>query len=151
FTLKGASYIPHKNGPVDDHPMALRTALWLISDEKYKAALFNFLKKKGEDVYTVEDPKRPAAFSKETPVLHLGPRVPFRWSQERWAKLSRELSARLGAVPELLDSEVRCSADKIVRYLVTTEGTRIVTEETLFAVHLMAYTRADDGQLLDDS
>src|SRR4051812_37391739 len=67
FTLKGNSFIPHKNGPVDDHPLALRTAIWLVSDEKYKAALFNFLKKKGEDVYSVDDPKRPGAFSKESP------------------------------------------------------------------------------------
>jgi TldD protein len=151
FTLKGNSYLPHQNGPVDDHPLALRTALWLLSDQKYKAALFNYLKKKGEDVYSVDDPKRPGAFSKETPVVHLGQKLPFDWQHDRWAKLSRELSARFGTVPELLDSEVRCSADKVTRYMVNTEGTRIVTEETLFAVHLMAYTRADDGQLLDDS
>jgi predicted Zn-dependent protease len=151
FTLKGNSYIAHKNGPVDDHPLALRTALWLVSDEKYKAALFNYLKKKGEDVYAVDDPKRPGAFTKETSVVHLGKKLPFEWSHDRWSKLSRELSERMGSVPELLDSEVRCTADKVTRYLVNTEGTRIVTEETLFAVHLMAYTRADDGQLLDDS
>lgn len=151
FSLKGNSFIPRKNAPIDEHPMALRTALWLISDQQYKAALFNFLKKKGEDVYAVDDPKRPPSFTREEPVVYLGTRVPFRWSQERWVKLARDISGQFGAVPQLLDSEVRVAGDKVVRYLVNTEGTRIVTEEALYAVHLSLWTRADDGQLLDDS
>jgi TldD protein len=151
FSLKGNSFIARKQGPIDDHPLALRTALWLVSDEKYKQALFNFLKKKGEDVYAVEDPKRPPSFSREQPSVYLGTRVPFSWSKERWAKLARAVSARLGAVPQLLDSEIRIGGDKVIRYFVSTEGSRLVTEEALYAVHLSAWTRADDGQLLDDS
>ncbi len=142
----------HENGPIDDHPQALRTALWLISDEKYKAALFNFLKKKGEDVYSVDEPKRPASFSKETPVVYLGPKIPFEAASPRWPALARELSARLNAAPALMDSEVRVSGEKVTRLLANTEGTRVVTEETLASsVHLLAWVRADDGQLLDDS
>src|SRR5262249_9904003 len=44
FSTKGTSYFTRKNGPIDDDPQALRTALWLITDERYKAALFNYLK-----------------------------------------------------------------------------------------------------------
>lgn len=47
FSPKGQSYVSPKNGPIDDDPLALRTALWLVTDEKYKGALFNYLKKKG--------------------------------------------------------------------------------------------------------
>src|SRR5687768_17352578 len=65
FSMKGASYISRKTGPIDDDALALRAALWLITDEKYKGALFNFLKKKGEDVYVVDDPKKPPSFSRE--------------------------------------------------------------------------------------
>jgi predicted Zn-dependent protease len=46
---------------------------------------------------------------------------------------------------------VRVTADKTVRYFVSSEGSRILTEQTLYGVHVMAVTRADDGQLLDDS
>jgi predicted Zn-dependent protease len=151
FSLKGNSYIPHKNGPIEDDAMALRTALWLVSDEKYKAALFNYLKKKGEDVYAVDDPKRPASFTREEPSVFMGPKVAFKWTPERWVKLSRELSARFGEESRLLDSDVHCTGDKVVRWLVNTEGSRVVTEEVLYAVHLSVWTRADDGQLIDDS
>ncbi len=151
FSMKGNSYITRKNGPWDDNGQALRTALWLITDEKYKGALFNYLKKKGDDVYTVEDPKRPPSFSKEEPVVHLGEKVPFEFNADRFRKLARELSAALAAHKEIFDSEVRFNADKVVRYFVSTEGTRIVTEDAMFGFHVQAYTRADDGQLLENS
>lgn len=151
FSSKGTSYITRKAGPLDDHPVALRTALWLVTDEKYKASLFNYLKRQGDDVYGVEDPKKPPSFSQETPVQHLGAKVPFKFTADRWRKLSRELSAKVASVPEVFDSEVRITADKVTRYFVSTEGTRIVTEETLFGAHVSAYTRAADGQLLDNS
>ena len=59
FSLKGTSYTTRKEAPLDDDLTALRTALWLITDEKYKGGLFNLLKKKGEAVYVVDDPKKP--------------------------------------------------------------------------------------------
>jgi TldD protein len=151
FSTKGTSYLIHKNAPLDDSPAALRTALWLITDEKYKAALFNYLKKKGEDVYTVEDPRRPPSFAHQAKAVAVGPRVPFPFAHQRWEALARALSARLAAKKELFDSEVRISAAKTARLYVNTEGTRLVTEDTLYSVHVQAWTRADDGQLLENS
>ena len=151
FSTKGTSYITRKSAPLDEAPAALRTALWLITDEKYKAALFNYLKKKGDDVYTVEDPKKAASFSKEEPVTSLGPKVGFSFDHDRWVGLAREVSSTMAAQKAFFDSEVRISGDRIVRYFVSTEGSRIVTEETLYGIHAQAFTRADDGQLLENS
>lgn len=150
-SLKGASYITRKSAPIDDSAQALRTALWLVTDEKYKTALFNYLKKKGEAVYVVDDPKRPPSFSQETPVKLLGARAALEFAHDQWAAFARETSSRLAKEPAFFDSEVRVTADKIVRYLVTTEGTRLITEHTLYGVHVSAVTRADDGQLLENS
>ena len=151
FSMKGNSYITRKAGPIEDDPVALRTALWLITDEKYKGALFNYLKKKGESVYSVEDPKKPPSFSREKANGYVQSPVPFPFDRARWTKVSRELSSMFNAAPRLFDSEVRVSADKVTRYFVSTEGSRILTEETLYGIHVSAVTRADDGQLLDDS
>ncbi len=151
FSTKGTSYISRKLGPLDESPTALRTALWLITDEKYKAALFNYLKKKGEDVYTVDDPKKAPSFSKEDSQGFVSPRVVFSFDHDRWVKLAREVSALLATKKEFFDSEVRITGDRIIRYFVSTEGTRLVTEETLYGIHVQAYTRADDGQLLENS
>jgi predicted Zn-dependent protease len=151
FSTKGTSYISRKEGPLDDSPLALRTALWLVTDEKYKSALFQYLKKKGEDVYSVEDPKRPPSFTKEKPSTHVQPPLQAPFNRERWVKLAREVSAQFNAHPELFDSEVRVTTDKVTRLFVSTEGTRLVTEEVIYGLHVSAVTRAPDGQLLDDS
>jgi TldD protein len=151
FSMKGTSYITRKAGPIEDDPIALRTALWLITDEKYKGALFNYLKKKGENVYTVENPKKPPSFSREKANTYVQSPVPFSVDRARWTKVARDLSEMFNAAPRLFDSEVRVSADKVTRYFTSTEGARIVTEETLYGVHISAVTRADDGQLLDNS
>src|SRR5690606_17696717 len=43
------------------------------------------------------------------------------------------------------------TADKEIRTLVNSEGTELVTEQSLFSLHLQAVTRAEDGELLDNS
>jgi len=151
ISSKGTSFYARTEGPLDDSPVALRTALWLMTDEKYKNALVQFLKKKGEDVYAVEDPKRPPSFSREKSNTHVQPPVAFPFNRERWARVAREVSARFNAHPELFDSDVRVTADKVVRIFVSTEGSRIITEETLYGLHVSAVARAEDGQLLDNS
>ncbi|PTL77382.1 TldD/PmbA family protein [Vitiosangium sp. GDMCC 1.1324] len=148
---RGSSYIANKDAPLDDSPLALRTALWLVTDEKYKAALSQFLKKKGDNVYAVEDPKQAPSFSKEKPVKYVQSPVAYPFDHERWTRVAREVSARFKAHPEIFDSEVRVTADRVKRLFVSTEGGRIVTEETMYGLHVTAVTRADDGQLLDDS
>ncbi len=151
FTTRGTSYITRKTAPIDDDVTALRTSLWLITDERYKQALFDFLKKKGDNVYTVEDPSRPPSFSKEQPNTHVGAPVAFSFSRDRWVKLARSLSATFKRHPEIFDSEVKITGEKMVRYFVSSEGSRIVTEQVLYGLHVSAITRAPDGQLLDNS
>ncbi len=147
----GSSYTANKDAPIDDSPLALRTSLWLVTDEKYKAALSQFLKKKGESVYAVEEPKQTPSFSREKPATYVQPPVAFPFDRERWVRVAREVSARFTAHPEIFDSEVRVTADKVRRLFVSSEGSRIVTEETMYGLHVMAVTRAEDGQLLDNS
>lgn len=151
FSNKGNSYATQRTAPIDDDPLALRTALWLLTDEKYKASLFEYLKKKGEHVYVVEDPKRPHSFSRAEPNVYVQKPIDFSFDHKRWNKLARDLSATFNQYPEIFDSEVSVSGDKVVRYFVSSEGGRIVTEQTMFALHVSAVTRADDGQLLDNS
>ena len=151
FSLKGTSYTTRKEAPLDDDLTALRTALWLITDEKYKGGLFNLLKKKGEAVYVVDDPKKPPSFSREQPSAFIAPSVPYSFDRTRWAALVRKVSARFNEAGKIFDTDVRVTADKEVRYFVNSEGSRLLTEQTFYGVHIYAVTRADDGQLLDDS
>jgi TldD protein len=138
-----------REAPIDDDPAALRQALWLLADERYKEALSSFFRKRSRDVYRPDDPQRAPSFSREAPVHHVGPARPMQLDTERWRRAVRETSAAFRDQPHVFDSVVRVTADRQVRWLATSEGTRLVTEQRLYAVHLLASARAPDGQLLE--
>lgn len=146
----GPTYFAPTSAPLEDHPAALRTALWLLTDQKYKAALSSWLKGKAQAVYS---PKESSAgsFTREEPSRFVQPPLPFSFDVKRWEETARRLSTLLATYPELIDSEVRLGADKEVRFLVNSEGTELITEATLFSIHLQAFARAEDGELLDNS
>ena len=147
----GPSYLPDLDGPVDFDPAALRNALWLATDAKYKAALSSWLRKKGKGVYAVEEEDKAAAFSREEPVRYVQEPLPFAFDRAPWTERALALSALFQAHPALFDSEVRVGGDHIVRVQANSEGSELVTEDAIFAVHVQAVTRADDGQLLENS
>lgn len=150
---QGPTYMAQTTAPHGPHPEALHNALWLLTDEKYKAALSAYLKRKAQGVYAAEDPneEKASSFTKEKPVHFVQKPVPFPFDKEAWSRRARQLSEIFRDYPEIFDSEVRVTADKQIRIQTNSEGTELVTEETLYAVHIQAVTRAVDGQLLDNS
>lgn len=148
----GPTYFAQTNAPLSPDPQALHNALWLLTDEKYKAALSNFLKRKAQGVYAAEEvEERAMSFTREEPVRFVQEPLPFPFDEARWRQDARKLSQAFRAHPEIFDSEVRVTADKMIRVQTNSEGTELVTEQTLYAVHVQAVTRATDGQLLDNS
>lgn len=143
------SWFAPKDAPLDDDPQALRSALWLLTDERYKEALASWFKKRSRQVYQREDPARAASFSREAPVQHRDPPRPFPFDRERWRRAVRDTTGAFRDQPHVFDAQLRVTAERQVRWLATSEGTRLVTEQTLYAVHLTALARAADGQLLD--
>lgn len=150
FDFDAGGYEPTKHLPIDDDPRALRTALWLVIDEQYKRALSTYLKKRGGQVYKPDEPDRAPSFSQELPVTWVGEQTPFDFDRKRWEQEVRRITARL-VRPGLFDGEMRVSADKVVRWFASSEGSRIVSEQVMFGLHVNAYTRADDGMLLENS
>ncbi|HEY0839607.1 MAG TPA: metallopeptidase TldD-related protein [Vulgatibacter sp.] len=147
----GPTYLPPNDAPLVADPTALRNALWLQTDQKYKAALSAWLKQKAQGIYALEDEDRTVSFSKEKPAKYVQEPAPFPFDHKRWVETAVSLSQLFRGAKEIFDSEVRVSADRVVRIQVSSEGTELVTEETLYAVHVQAFTRAVDGQLLDNS
>jgi predicted Zn-dependent protease len=151
FTVgEGPAWPPSREAPLDDDPAALRSALWLLTDDRYKDALASWYRKRGRGVYRTEDPDRAPSFTREAPRREMEPPVPFPFDRERWRGEVRALSAALRSRPEIFDATVRVEAERQVRWLASSEGTALVTEGTLYAVHLQATARALDGQLLED-
>jgi predicted Zn-dependent protease len=139
-----------KDAPLDDDPTALRNALWLLTDEKYKEALSSWFKKKSRGVYKADEPERAPSFSREAPHRHLDAPLPFSLDRTRWREEVRALSALFRAHPGIFDSSVRLDAQKQVRWFASSEGSALVTERALYALHVQAAARAPDGQLLEN-
>lgn len=78
---EGPTWFAPKEAPLDGDPIALRNALWLATDEKYKEALAGYLKKRSKAIYRDEDPDRAPSFSHEIPVEKVGPILPFPWTE----------------------------------------------------------------------
>jgi predicted Zn-dependent protease len=140
-----------REAPLDDDPVALRNALWLLTDERYKEALSAWFKKRGKGVYRADgEEARAASFSREPPQRHVDAPVALTFDRERWRREARDVTALLRAEPALLDASMKVDAEKQVRWFTSSEGSRLVTESAIYAVHLSASARAADGQLLEN-
>lgn len=150
FFSSGQKYVPNTLAPIDRSEKALRRVLWLMSDYKYKAALVSYLKVKGK---RVNDPRTRVvgSMSKADPICLHEPVTPLVFDAKTWEQGIRRISAVFLDFPEIFDSSVEISAMRHTRYIVTTEGTSVSTTDHYYQLYVAAVTRADDGQLLQDS
>ena len=150
FGQEGQTWFAPRDAPIDDDPSALRNALWLLTDERYKEALSSYFKKRSKGVYKADDPDRSPSFSREPPQRHVDAPLPFSFDRDRWRAEVRAVTGLFREHPGIFDSSVRVSAEKQVRWFASSEGTALVTESTLYGLHVQAVARAADGQLLEN-
>jgi predicted Zn-dependent protease len=136
--------------PVDDDPVALRNAFWLLTDETYKASLKGFLKLKSSLVTEVDDDEFAGSFSREKAQVYISKNRPLRFDRSYFKALARTLSSRFRKYPAIFDSQVSIDTTKETRYLVNSEGTRLITDRILFHLSVHANTRAEDGMLISN-
>jgi TldD protein len=146
---EGQTWFAPKEAPLEDDPEALRNALWLVTDEKYKEALSTYFKKKSKGVYRAEEDRTPS-FSREAQQRHVDAALPFAFDRARWRGEVKRITAMFREHPALFDSSMKVTAEKEVRWFTSSEGSALVTEQVLFGVHVQAVARASDGQLLEN-
>ena len=145
------TYFPDTLGPLDDDAVALRNALWLMTDSAYKAALKNYLKRKSKKITEVEDGKKKESFSREKPNRDIQPPRDLSLNLDYWRQLVRQLSAEFEHHPRIFDSSVSFEAKKFERLLVNSEGSRLISNQTIYSLTVFGATRAPDGLLLRHS
>jgi TldD protein len=151
FDSADSGYSAGREAPLDDDELALRNALWLLTDEAYKKSLSAYLKKKGKDVYKPDDPDAPPSFSREEPQVSIAPPLAHPFDKQAWIREARAQTGRLQPRAELFDSQLRVSVDHEEREYANSEGARIVQESMIYGLHVQAYSRAPDGMLLENS
>ncbi len=131
--------------PIDNDTAALRQELWLLTDYRYKTALETFLGERGRRIQKVDKPDRPDDFSPAPRVDRLEEPDTLILNKKRWEGLVRTISSRFKSYPLIHASDVDFMATAQVRYLLTSEGTRLRTNLHNYSLAISVETRADDG------
>lgn len=137
--------------PLEDEPDAIRRALWLEIDRVYRAAAERLIRIKTQHQVAVSEPEAPPDFSLEEPVRYAETVPPLAFAAGEWAARVRKLSRELATFPDLLSSRVSVVAQREVKYLVTTEGTRLAHGRRMARLEISATAKADDGMDLANS
>ncbi len=141
-------YEPPIAAPLDDDVDALRATLWLQTDVHYKRALSALHKKRGARVTKVVEDASVGSFSREPPAKGVDAPVSVKVDRAAWRDRLRRVSAAFKGEPDVFDSQVKLSASHQTRYVITTDGTELVSERLIWAVHMSAVGRAQDGLLI---
>lgn len=135
--------------PLDDDVDAIRAALWEQTDAAYKHAAEQFTKIKTDLQVKVDAEDQSADFSRERPHKHRGAVARLAVDMAEWEAKARRYSAPFGAAGfNILQGTVEFSAEAETRYIVTSEGTEVVTGETRYRLTIDAAARAEDGMIL---
>jgi predicted Zn-dependent protease len=132
--------------PLGDDPDALSRVLWKLTFEGYRKAQRAYLNVKTQTAVRAKEDDTSPDFSEETPQTSVSaPAAPLEIDIKRWEEQARRYSAILKKYPEVEESYVNFSAQQSNVYLVSSEGSRVVTPSTTLRLVVYAATHAEDG------
>lgn len=137
-------YYDASSVPLDNDPVAIRTALWQVTDYTYKEALTQYFNKKAGDVQDVNDEDL-ASFTKESPHRFIGPELSLAFDREEWERNIRDISSVFKDYEDIFNADVVFTAQKETVYFVNNEGTKFVRDEILYSLDAEVTTKASDG------
>jgi len=144
-----ASGITSGQLPLGDDPDAIARVLWRLTYDEYRKARQAYTNVKTQSAVRAKDEDDSDDFSAEQPATYIeGSPTPAFPDQKAWEELARRYSASFRKYPQVEQSMVFLLATNSHSYLVSSEGTKIVTTDAIFRIMIEAETRADDGMQL---
>ncbi|MCX7994178.1 MAG: metallopeptidase TldD-related protein [candidate division WOR-3 bacterium] len=134
--------------PIDDHARALKLILWAETDKKFKAAQERYIKILNERQVKVLESDTSPDFSPAPKIVYSEKIDTLAFDRELWKEKLRNLSAVFKNHPWIYGSRVSLRATSLTKYLVNTEGTRLVHSQSSYSIQIYAETMADDGMEL---
>ncbi len=142
---------------LDDDPIALRSALWMATDQAYKNALAAYAQKQAE-LKQVETPPQADDFSKDTPIISLAEPLKLKVDERDWEARVARSSGLYCTDATVKDSQrdVQYSVGSFTArvtttWLVTSEGAIVRKSAAGYQESFAVGTQADDGMRLDRS
>ncbi len=136
--------------PLDNDYLLLRRHLWLATDSAYKNAVETISRKRAA-LKNVAAPDALNDFAAIKPLKFTSPARSFDVNEDLWKDRVRRLSAIFAGYQGVKGSAVDVDASRVIRYLVTSEGTETAEPETVAYVRARAAAQAPDGMTVRDS
>jgi len=133
---------------IDDDEPAIRTALWLVTDDAFKRAQRNYIQVQANRTVKVIEEDQSADFSEAPPVVSIEKQLKPTIDTDSWRQRLRKLSAIYKEYPQITDSDVQLDIDLDERYITTSEGTKLRTQDRQARVSTSVSTVASDGMVL---
>src|SRR5881628_1796667 len=134
--------------PIDNDIDALRSVIWLETDQKYKAAVERFIQVKANRTIKVDEEDTSADMSRESKQTAISTPAGVKVDVRNWENKLKTYSALFKKYPEIYEGTVSLSADSDNDYLVNSEGTSIQDGRSRVRLSVYARTKADDGMEL---
>lgn len=134
--------------PIDNDIDALRSVIWLETDQKYKAAVERFIQVKANRTIKVDEEDTSADLSRESKQTAVLPLAAVDVDMRNWEDRLKTYSALFKKYPEIYEGTVSLSADADNDYMVNSEGTSIQHGRSLVRLSVYARTKAEDGMEL---
>lgn len=134
--------------PVDENPQALKLILWSETDKSVKSAQERFIKVLNERQVKVLESDTSPDFSKTPANKFTGEIGTVNFDKELWKGRLRKLSDVFKGYLWIYSSEILFRANSLTKYLVNTDGTKIIHNTMRYTVRISAETMADDGMEL---
>lgn len=133
---------------LDDDEPAIRTALWLVTDDAFKRAQRNLIQVQANRTVKVVEEDQSDDFSPAPPVVSVEKALKPTIDADEWRQRLRKLSSIYKEYPEITDSSVTLDIDLDERYITTSEGTKLRTQDRQARISTSVSTVAADGMVL---
>ncbi len=132
------------DAPDDLDPMALRVALWKLGQIKFDEALEDYYDHKKAQVseYLRDEGD---ALTRESALEHREALHDDPFPRERWEPMLKEASRVFLSRPDVYDPTLTLTVERVQRWLATSEGTRVITEDVYGRVDLGGWVLTEDG------
>jgi TldD protein len=141
---------PGASVPVDDDADILRRAVWLETDQEYRAAAEAYIKiKTGKEVKVDSVENRAPDFSHEQPHTFIGPQVSFTLDRKPWEEKVRAYTKAFRESPAIINSIVTFTAQAQNVFQVNSEGTQLQFGQIRYRLELFIQGKASDGMDID--
>ena len=130
---------------LDDVPDAIRQRIWLDTDRSYRSAARRLIEIKSNVESKVKPDDDSDDFSAEPPSVHEEPPPHPHYPDQEWIDYLRKWSGELANASGVLNSGVVLMVERETKYLVSTEGTRLLDGRTFANLSISARGKAGDG------